>query len=85
MERKENNTKEKIIIFIVGLLAGAIISTGAIYIYTVAEGNSQAANPGQMQTGNDPGQMNGGGGTPPEMQSNNGTGGAQSQSQSKVN
>ncbi len=28
--------KEKVIIFLVGLLLGAIISTGSIYIYTVA-------------------------------------------------
>ncbi len=48
--------KDKIIIFIVGLLLGAIISTGSIYFYTVAEANNNS-NPGQ--------QFNGG--TPPEM------------------
>ena len=47
--------KEKVIIFIVGLLLGAIISTGAIYFYTVA--NSKNNNQ-RMQ-------MNGG--TPPSM------------------
>lgn len=29
--------KEKIIIFLIGLLLGAIISTGSIYIYTLIE------------------------------------------------
>lgn len=33
--------KEKIIIFIVGLLLGSIISTGAIYFYTIALNNNQ--------------------------------------------
>lgn len=32
--------KEKIIIFLVGLLLGSIISTGAIYFYTIAENNN---------------------------------------------
>lgn len=47
--------KEKIIIFIIGLLLGAIISTGSIYFYTVAN-NSNSDNGQGMQ-------MNGG--TPP--------------------
>lgn len=67
--------KQKVIIFMVGLLVGAIISTGAIFFYTLAEGNSQTNVPqmdaGQMgpngQTG---GQMNGGG-TPPEKPTSN--------------
>ena len=49
--------KEKAIIFIVGLLLGAIISTGSIYIYTVA--NSSGNNPGQkmqINTGTPPGE-----------------------------
>ena len=41
--------KEKIIIFLVGLLIGAIISTGSIYFYTLAENKNQF-NP-QMQNG----------------------------------
>lgn len=32
--------KEKITIFIIGLLMGAIISTGSIYIYTKANSNT---------------------------------------------
>ena len=40
--------KEKGIIFVVGLLMGAIIATGAILVYTLAEGSDQmnGANPG---------------------------------------
>lgn len=47
--------KEKIIIFVVGLLLGAIISTGSIYIYTVA--NNSNNNQGMQMKG----------GTPPSM------------------
>lgn len=36
--------KNKIIIFLVGLLLGAIISTGSIYVYTVASLKSNNAN-----------------------------------------
>lgn len=36
--------KNKIIIFLVGLLLGAIISTGSIYVYTVASSKSNNAN-----------------------------------------
>lgn len=33
--------KEKIVIFLVGLLLGAIISTGSIYAYIVASKNNK--------------------------------------------
>lgn len=36
--------KNKIIIFLVGLLLGTIISTGSIYVYTVASSKSNNAN-----------------------------------------
>lgn len=55
--------KEKIIIFLVGLLLGAIISTGSIYVYTLVS-NSNKGNMGiqmgdvrggdMMQDGNNP-------------------------------
>ena len=68
--------KDKIIIFIVGLLFGAVISTGSIYFYTLANTNS---NNNQMQMGGTPpteqqGQ-NGQGqqGQPPEMPNQNNT------------
>ena len=64
--------KEKVILFIIGLLLGAIISTGSIYIYTIANNsNNSEAN---MQMPNDNGQtdtMRQNGGTPPEIPSNN--------------
>ena len=52
--------KDKIIIFIVGLLLGAIISTGSIYFYTLANNNSNSNN---NQIG-----MPNMGGTPPTEQ-----------------
>ena len=63
--------KEKIIIFLVGLLLGAIISTGSIYFYTLANSNSN--NGGMQMPGGTPpqnGQMDFNG-TPPEMSNNN--------------
>jgi len=32
--------KDKIIIFLIGLLLGSIISTGSIYVYTIANNNN---------------------------------------------
>ncbi len=61
--------KEKVIIFIVGLLLGAIISTGSIYFYTVA--NSSNNNQGsriEMNGGTPPSMPNG---ERPEMPNNN--------------
>ena len=46
--------KDKIIIFIVGLLLGAVISTGSIYFYTLANNNSNSNNQMQMQMGGTP-------------------------------
>ena len=67
--------KDKIIYFVIGLLAGAIISTGSIYIYTLAAKTDDANNQQNMQMqGNPPSDMGGGpmnGGTPPEMPNNN--------------
>ena len=65
--------KEKVIIFIVGLLMGAIISTGSIYIYTVANSSSNNNQNNQMMGGNPPSLPNGqnfGNGQPPEMNNN---------------
>ena len=56
--------KDKIIIFIVGLLLGAVISTGSIYFYTLANTNSNSNNQMQMQMG----------GTPPTEQNGQGQG-----------
>ena len=69
--------KEKVIIFMVGLLVGAIISTGSIYFYTLANSSNSNAESGMQMNNGMPGtpptdqngQMNGG--TPPEMPNNN--------------
>ncbi|MBE6161331.1 MAG: hypothetical protein E7158_03845 [Firmicutes bacterium] len=61
--------KEKVIVFIVGLLLGAIISTGSIYFYTVA--NSSNNNQGsriEMNGGTQPSMPNG---ERPEIPNNN--------------
>ncbi len=66
--------KEKVIIFIVGLLLGAIISTGAIYFYTVANRSNNNYNQGQrmkMNDGNIPSMPNGKNGERPGMPNNN--------------
>ena len=73
--------KEKIIIFIVGLLLGAIIATGSIYVYTLA--NSGGNNNGQtmqMPNGNFPNNQMGGNNQPPEM-----PGGANFQNNNQTN
>lgn len=62
--------KEKVIIFLTGLLLGAIISTGSIYIYTIA--NNQGANGMEMPTERGQGMMENDGTTPPEIPSNEG-------------
>lgn len=60
--------KEKVIIFLVGLLLGAIISTGSIYIYTVANRSNDST---FMQKPNDDmGSMRNDGNNPPEIPDN---------------
>ncbi len=61
--------KEKIIIFIVGLLLGAIISTASIYFYTVANGSNNNQGPGIRMNGGTPPSMPNG--ERPEMPNNN--------------
>lgn len=58
--------KQKIIIFITGLLLGAIISTSSIYVYTIANSNNN-----QITNGKGPSDMMNG--NPPEMPNNNQT------------
>lgn len=62
--------KEKVIIFLTGLLLGAIISTGSIYIYTIA--NSKSTNEMEMPTDRGQGMMENDGTTPPEIPNNEG-------------
>ena len=65
--------KDKLTIFIIGLLLGSIISTASIYFYTVAnDSNNNSKNEERMEisNGNPPSMPNGGfggNGTPPEF------------------
>ena len=64
--------KDKIIIFVIGLLVGAIISTGSIYFYTLANSsNNNNDSRVQMNGGTPPSMPNGENGTPPEMTNSN--------------
>ena len=63
--------KDKMILFIIGVLLGAVISTGAFYIYTTTNTNCNSNNNTQMN-----------GGQPPEMPNGNNT---QSNSQTESN
>lgn len=63
--------KDKIVLFVIGVLVGAIIATGSFYVYTVASSNcngNQMNNPGQP-----PEMPNGQNGQPPELPGNSST------------
>lgn len=60
--------KDKIFMFIIGLLVGAIIASGAFYIYTKTI-NAGATNNPQMQGGQPPQMQGNQTGQPPEMPS----------------
>ena len=63
--------KDKIIIFIIGLLVGAVISTGAFYIYTTTAGKCDSSNQNTQMNGGQPPEMpsgqNGQNGQPPQI------------------
>lgn len=63
--------KNQIILFVIGVLVGAIISTGAFYVYTTTINSN---NNSSMQMGGTPPEMpngqNGQSNQPPEMPSN---------------
>lgn len=73
--------KDKILMFIIGALAGAIVSTGAFYIYTssndkCSDSNTQmnGGQPPEMPNGQQPpDKPDGENGQPPEMPSDNNT------------
>lgn len=66
--------KEKIIIFLVGLLLGSIISTGSIYIYTIANNGNNDMNMGMPSDNRGQGGMMDNNGTvPPEISNNQNT------------
>ena len=73
--------KDRIVIFIIGLLLGAIVATGSIYFYTVANSSCNNNNQiGMQQPNGQPPEMPNGEngqqgqpGQPPEMQNGNNT------------
>jgi len=75
--KKKNIVKGKILLFIIGVLVGAIISTTAFFVYTKTLGASSNTNTSSRQISNGgtpqemPSGQNNQGGTPPEMPNNN--------------
>ena len=67
--------KDKILLFIIGVLVGAIISTGAFYAYIKAESSSECETETRETPGGNPPEMpsgqNGMPGQPPSMPNNN--------------
>ena len=65
--------KDKILLFVIGVLVGAIISTGAFFAYTKATTTCDTNNNNQMQMrdGNPPGMINGQNGEPPARPEDN--------------
>ena len=82
--------KDKILLFVIGVLVGAVISTGAFFVYTKAtttcntNSNNQIGMPGEnppsMQNG-----QSGQNGQPPEMPNGNNSGNNNSQSNNQSN
>ena len=71
--------KDKIIVFVIGVLVGAVIATGAFFIYSKSSCNSNngqggpGGNPPSMQNsenGQPPKMPNGENGQPPELPNN---------------
>ena len=76
---KENIVRDKIILFVIGVLVGAVISTAAFFVYTktlVTNGNINNNSSHQMPSGTPPEMPSNdqNGGTPPEMPNNNSQG-----------
>lgn len=68
--------KDKIILFIIGTLVGAVISTGAFYIYTITNNNNCSSHDTQISNAQPPEMpngQNGENGQPPEKPDNNNT------------
>ncbi len=80
--------KDKIILFVIGVLVGAVISTGAFYIYTTTTKSCDCSSSNTQMNGGQPPEMSSGQNSengqppekpdgdnsqPPEMPSNNST------------
>ena len=74
--KKTDPVKEKIILFVIGVLTGAVISTGAFFAYIKLAGiSANNGNQSMQMPGGTPPDMPSGdsqGGTPPEMPSGDG-------------
>ena len=58
--------KDKLMMFVIGVLVGAIVATGAFYIYTSTNSNDFRDNNMQMNGGQPPELPSGQNGQPPE-------------------
>ncbi|MBR3138010.1 hypothetical protein IKG41_01545 [Candidatus Saccharibacteria bacterium] len=68
--KKKDIIKERIIIFAIGVLIGAVISTGAFFAYIKLAGDDNNGQSMQMPSGTPPEIPGGGqGGTPPDKPS----------------
>ena len=63
--------KDKIILLVIGILVGAVIATGAFFVYTKAKSCDCSSNNVQMNGGTPPSMPSGENGQPPEMPSGN--------------
>ena len=66
--------KDKIMVFIIGLLVGAVISTGSFYIYSITAGKCDCSSQNTQMNGGQPPEkpsgQQGENGQPPEKPSN---------------
>ena len=73
--KQKDTAKEKIILFIIGVLVGAVVSTAAFFVYvkTLGASSNTSSTSQQMPGGGTPPEMPSGqnnqSGTPPEMPS----------------
>lgn len=85
----DGQMKEKIILFIIGVLVGAVISTGAFYVYTTTANSCNNSNQNTQMNGGQPPEMpsgqSGQNGQPPEMPNGNNSGNNNSQSNTQSN
>lgn len=67
--------KDKILLFVIGVLVGAVISTGAFFVYSKATNNANCNNQSMQMPGGTPPSMsngqNGENGQPPEKPEEN--------------
>ena len=64
--------KDKVMMFIIGFLSGAVLATGIFYIYNKNSNTTPNGQPPEMTNGQEPPEKpSGENGQPPEMQNNN--------------